>query len=203
MEVVVLLSRTHQKFDVNFFGDRYMASAQPLVWIDLEMTGLDQMQDHILEIAVIITDSNLVTLHPGLSLVVHQPDAVLEAMSPWCQEHHLRSGLLADVAESTVTVEEAQTAVLEVVKNFCAPQRGVLCGNTIYQDRAFLRRCMPELDQYLHYRLIDVSSVKELVARWYPRNPETFFKKSDTHRALADIQESILELQHYRSVFFV
>lgn len=178
------------------------ASSQNLVWIDLEMTGLNCEKDVILEIATIVTDSNLVPFHEGLSLVIHQSDAVLVGMDSWCQVQHKKSGLTEEVRNSLLSLAEAEEQTREYIGRWCVPQTAPLCGNTIFQDRSFLRRYMSLLDAILHYRMVDVSSVKELVRRWYPQNPAAAFSKQDRHRALIDINESIAELQHYRTYFF-
>lgn len=174
-----------------------------LVWIDLEMTGLDPKVDTILEIATIITDKDLHVLANGPDLVIHHPDSVLENMNSWCKETHAKSGLLQAVQESTVTLEEAEQATLEFIKKYCFPHSAALCGNTIWQDRFFLRPYMPHLEAFLHYQMIDVSSVKRIVNMWYPSDPNVKFAKKDHHRAMSDIEESILELRHYRDNFFI
>jgi oligoribonuclease len=174
-----------------------------LVWIDLEMTGLDAQKDGIIEIALVITDNQLTILHEGPSLIIHQPDALLATMDTWVKNQHTKSGLVAAVQQSTITIEQAQQAVLDVIVQYCEPNTGVLCGNTIWQDRVFLMRYMPKISAYLHYRMIDVSTIKELVTRWFPGNTAAKFKKKDAHRALTDIVESIAELEHYRKNFFI
>lgn len=173
-----------------------------LVWIDLEMTGLDSTRDTILEIAVLITNNDLDIIAQGPCLVIAHSDAVLHIMGSWVKEHHTQSGLVQLVKQSTISMESAQEQVLAFVKQHCPQGSPLLCGNTIWQDRVFLRKDMPTLEKYFHYRMIDVSSVKELIKRWYPHNPHALFKKSDTHRALEDIQESVAELQHYKKYFF-
>lgn len=173
-----------------------------LVWIDLEMTGLDPNKDSILEIATLITDNNLGLIAKGPELVIHQSNTVLEAMNDWCKKQHGKTGLTEAVRASTISLEEAERQTLEFIQTYCKKESSPLCGNTVYQDRAFLRKYMPKIDQFLHYRIVDTSSVKELVKRWYPKDPLTEFKKSDTHRALADIQESVNELKQYRDAFF-
>ena len=177
-------------------------SKADLLWIDLEMTGLDYNHDVILEIATIVTDSNLTMLHEGLSLVIHQPDSVLMNMNDWCKEHHEKSGLVDDVRNSFLSLAEAQDQTREYIARWCDPQTAPLCGNTVFQDRSFLRRYMPLVDGFLHYRIVDVSSIKEVVRRWYAGNPAAHFPKQDRHRAFTDINESIQELQHYRNHFF-
>lgn len=174
-----------------------------LVWIDLEMTGLDPKKDAIIEIASIITDSNLHVIEEGPSLVVHQPENILQSMPAVVKEMHTKSGLLAEVKRSTLSLEQANDATLSFIKENCQPGRALLCGNSVWQDRAFLQQYMPTIVSYLNYRIIDVTSVKELAARWYPNDPHIEFKKTDTHRAMADIRESIAELKHYKKYFFI
>lgn len=174
-----------------------------LVWLDLEMTGLVIATDVILEIATVITDKDLHVIAEGPSLVIHQPEEKLVAMGKWCQDQHGKTGLIKDVRNSTVTLQEAEEKTAAFIKQYCAPSTGILSGNTVWQDRVFLDKYMPLISSYLHYRIIDVTSVKELVKRWYPDNKNIEFKKSDRHRALSDVYESIAELQHYRKNFFI
>lgn len=174
-----------------------------LVWIDLEMTGLDLEVDVILEIATIITNNNLDIIATGPSYVIHQDDEILANMSQWCIKHHTRSGLVKAVQESTITLEQANRGTLEFLKKYSQPGESPICGNSVWQDRAFLSKYMPEIDEFLHYRIIDVSSIKEAVYRWYPESSKTDFKKPDNHRALEDITYSIEELKHYRTYFFL
>jgi oligoribonuclease len=173
-----------------------------LVWIDLEMTGLNVETDVILEIATIITDNDLKIIAEGPRFVIHQSNEVLKTMHPWCVEQHGKSGLTEAVKKSTITEREAQEKTLEFIKEYCFPNTAPLCGNSVYQDKIFLRKYMPLIDRYVHYRIIDVTSIKECVRRWYPSNPATEFKKPETHRAMDDIKESIKELMHYRINFF-
>lgn len=179
-----------------------MISDQYLVWIDLEMSGLDVQRDVILEIATIITDNTLEIIARGPVLTIHQNEDILAAMSAWCITQHAASGLTEKVRASTTTLLEAQQHTLAFLQQHCAPGTGVLAGNSIHKDVAFLSAYMPEIIQFLHYRLIDVSSIKELVKRWYPNDPQTTFIKKKNHRALDDIEESIQELAHYRKHFF-
>lgn len=179
-----------------------MISDKYLVWIDLEMTGLDLSKDHILEIATIITDNDLNIIAHGPDFVIHQSDAILESMNSWCKEHHGKSGLIEAVRASTTSLKEAEAATLDFIKTYCKASTGLLAGNSVYQDRAFLNQYMPTIIDFLNYRIIDVSTVKELARRWYPGDPLTEFKKQETHRALTDIEESIKELAHYRHNFF-
>ena len=172
----------------------------PLVWIDMEMSGLDPERCEILEIATIVTDGDLQVLEEGPDLVVHQPDAVLEAMDRWCTEHHGASGLSDAVRRSTISVEQAESQTLEFLERHCASGESPLCGNSVGQDRKFIARYMPRLDAFLHYRIVDVSSIKELARRWYPELPSP--TKKESHRALDDIVESIAELRYYRAHIF-
>ena len=167
-----------------------------MVWIDLEMTGLDPETCGIIEIATVITDSELNVLAHGPELVIHQPQSMLDAMDEWNTSHHGESGLTAAVQASTIDTAEAERLTLEFVAQHCAKRSAVLCGNSIWQDRRFLAKYMPQLEQYLHYRCIDVSSLKELRRRWRPdlKPPE----KAGAHRALGDILESVAELAYYR-----
>ena len=172
-----------------------------LVWMDLEMSGLDPKTCSILEIASLITDKDLNLIAEGPHLVIHQPSSVLEAMDEWNQKHHSRSGLVEAVKNSTTTLAEAERRTLEFVASHCAPQSSPLCGNTIYQDRRFLIEYMPQLEAYLHYRLVDVSTVKELVKRWYGPEFQAPPKKQ-SHKALDDILETVEELRFYRDKVF-
>jgi len=176
-------------------------SERHLVWMDLEMTGLDPDRDTILEIATLITDGSLAVLAEGPVLAVAQPPEVLERMDQWNREHHGASGLIGRVAASTISMYEAEARTLEFVQRYCAERVSPLCGNSIYQDRRFLARYMPTLEHYLHYRNIDVSTVKELVRRWYPDGTQPPEKKH-AHLALDDIRESIAELRFYREHYF-
>lgn len=175
-----------------------------LVWVDCEMTGLDLTKDVMIEIAALVTDGDLNVLGDGVDLVIHAPDELLDAMLPVVAEMHASSGLTDEVRTSVVTIAQAQAQVLDYIRAF-APQPGTapLCGNSIGTDRGFIARDMPELDSFLHYRMIDVSSVKELARRWYPRVYFGQPAKGLAHRALADIRESIRELAYYRQTLFV
>ena len=174
-----------------------------LVWIDLEMTGLAIDSDVILEISSVITDGDLNVIAEGPSFVIHQPEEKLLAMDKWCTSHHGKSGLTKEVLASTTTVEHAEMQTLDFIKQHCLPKTGILSGNTIWQDRVFLQRYMPSIPDYLHYRMLDVSSIKILAKRWYPQDPYNEYKKVDGHRARADVYESIAELKNYRTHFFV
>ena len=175
-----------------------------LVWVDCEMTGLDLHRDALIEIAALVTDSELRILDEGIDLVIKAPDELLDTMQPVVQEMHAHSGLTDAVRASSVTVAEAEQQVLEHLRRHVPDARTVpLCGNSIATDRAFLARDMPELDGFLHYRMVDVSSIKELTRRWYPRVYFSQPQKGLAHRALADIKESIRELRYYRGTVFV
>src|SRR6266568_478503 len=174
-----------------------------LVWIDCEMTGLDLTHDALVEIACLITDGELNVLDPGIDLVIKPPPEALAQMPDVVREMHTSSGLLGELADG-VTLAEAQQQVLSYMRGFVPDARKVpLCGNSIATDRAFLARDMPELDAFLHYRMVDVSSIKELARRWYPRAYFASPQKHGGHRALADIRESIKELRYYREAIFV
>ncbi|UQX12654.1 oligoribonuclease [Candidatus Mycobacterium methanotrophicum] len=175
-----------------------------LVWIDCEMTGLDLRTDKLIEIAVLVTDADLNVLGDGIDVVIHADDAALSSMIDVVTEMHTRSGLIEEVRASTVDVTTAETMVLDYVREHVKQAKTApLAGNSIATDRGFIARDMPVLDSYLHYRMIDVSSIKELCRRWYPRIYYGQPAKGLAHRALADIHESIRELQYYRRTAFV
>ncbi|MDQ6964109.1 MAG: oligoribonuclease [Mariprofundales bacterium] len=177
------------------------ATSSNLIWMDLEMTGLRPEQDTILEIATVVTDDALNIIAEGPDLVIHQPDSVLQAMDSWCQEHHGRSGLTKMVRNSTISMEQAEQESLAFIRSHVQQGAAPLCGNSIHQDRRFLNRYMPTIDQWLHYRMVDVSTLKELISRWY--GSDKIMQKSDGHRAMDDIHESIAELKHYRKLAFI
>jgi oligoribonuclease len=172
-----------------------------LIWIDLEMTGLDPERDYIIEIATIVTDSQLNVLAEGPELVIHQSEAILEGMNEWNAAHHAASGLLERVRASAITQAEAERRTLEFVARHVPASASPICGNSICQDRRFLARHMPELEAYFHYRNLDVSTIKILAQRWAPEVAAAF-EKSAAHRALHDVHESIGELVHYRRHLF-
>jgi oligoribonuclease len=175
-----------------------------LVWIDCEMTGLDLRHDALIEVAALVTDPDLKVLGEGVDVVVHADDALLGGMVNVVREMHERSGLTAAVRASTVSIADAEEMILEyVTQHVPEPRTAPLCGNSIATDRGFLARDMPRLDSHLHYRMIDVSSIKELCRRWYPRVYFGQPTKGLAHRALADIRESIRELEYYRRTLFV
>ena len=179
-----------------------MSSKDHLIWIDLEMTGLSPDQDHIIEIATVVTDRDLNVSADGPDLAIHQSDAVLGLMDEWNQRQHGGSGLLQRVRASLVSVAEAQRQTLAFLALHVAAGASPMCGNSICQDRRFLARWMPALEKFFHYRNLDVSTLKELAARWYPQLAGAFSKRS-AHLARADIHESIAELRHYRERLFV
>lgn len=174
--------------------------SQNLIWIDLEMTGLNTDTDLIIEIATVITDKNLNILAQGPVLAVHQSDVALAAMDDWNQKYHGQSGLIDRARASTIDEAEAEQLTLAFIREWVPENKSPICGNSICQDRRFLYRYMPELEAYFHYRNLDVSTLKELVARWAPELKGGFNKKT-THMALSDIIESIEELRYYRDHF--
>ena len=173
-----------------------------LVWIDLEMTGLDPLHDRIIEMATIITDSDLNVVAEGPVLAISQPQALLDGMDDWNQTHHSASGLLERIADEGVSETEAEALTLAFVEGHVEAGAAPLCGNTIWQDRRFLSRYMPSLESYLHYRMVDVSSINELAKRWHPDIAAGVIK-TNQHTALADIRESVEELRYYRAHLFV
>uniref|UniRef100_A0A6M2DCW0 Probable oligoribonuclease n=1 Tax=Xenopsylla cheopis TaxID=163159 RepID=A0A6M2DCW0_XENCH len=172
-----------------------------IVWMDLEMTGLDVDKDKILEIACVVTESDLKIVDTCSTLVIHQPDEVLSNMNEWCMVNHARTGLIDDCKKSTLTLDQAQNILIDFLKKNVPQKECPLAGNSIYMDRLFLMKHMPVVNEYLHYRIIDVSSIKELCKRWN----NNFFKKAPKkellHRAQEDILESIKELQYYKTLF--
>jgi oligoribonuclease len=178
--------------------------ADHLVWIDCEMTGLDLGKDALIEIAALVTDGNLNVLGEGVDVVIHADDATLDGMPDVVRAMHAKSGLTEEVRRSTVTMADAERQVLDYVRRYVPdPRSAPLAGNSIATDRGFIARDMPALDTHLHYRMVDVSSIKELCRRWYPRIYYAQPEKGLAHRALADVQESIRELEYYRRTAFV
>lgn len=178
-----------------------MAASDRLVWIDLEMTGLDPERERIIEMATLVTDSDLNLVAEGPVIAVHQPDSLLEAMDEWCTRTHGDSGLTQRVRESKVSEAEAEQQTLDFLKQHLKAGDSPLCGNSIGQDRRFLVKYMPELEAFFHYRNLDVSTIKELARRWRPEVLKGV-KKKGSHLALDDIRDSIEELRHYRAHFF-
>ena len=172
-----------------------------MVWVDMEMSGLEPERDVILEIATVLTDGNLNIIAEGPELVIHQEPQLFDLMDDWNKEHHSKSGLWSQVIASKVTVEEAEKLTMDFLKKHTPAKASPLCGNSVHQDRRFIVKYMADLDRYLHYRLVDVSTVKELVSRWYPESFK-FHKKDSSHRAKDDIIESINEMKHYRNMAF-
>lgn len=179
-----------------------MAQSQDnLIWIDLEMTGLDTETDHIIEIATIITDNRLNIVEEGPVMAIYQPEEVLQAMDEWNTRQHNKSGLVERVLKSTYSTGDAERETLEFLSKHVPAGVSPMCGNSICQDRRFLFRLMPDLEQYFHYRNLDVSSFKEVVKRWYPDEPQ--FSKESNHLAMEDIHDSIEELKFYREHYLI
>lgn len=174
---------------------------QNLVWIDMEFTGLADDQI-ILEIACLVTDKDLNVISEGLNLVVHRSEMELMKIEEWSLKTHTDSGLLEKVKHSLLSIEQADQVVVDFISKFTIKRKAILCGNSIHTDRRFIHREMPVLDYFLHYRMVDVTSVKELIERWYPGKPDTPLKKN-SHTALDDIKESLIELKWYKDHFFV
>lgn len=171
-----------------------------LIWIDLEMTGLDPAKDKILEIATIITDDELNIIAEGPNLVIHQPNEVLAEMNEWCQIQHNKTGLVQAVQASEISQEEAEQLTLEFLHEYCDENSTAMCGNSVWQDKLFLQQHMPDLAKFFHYRILDVSSIKLVINRWTKKYK--LFKKVECHRASDDIKESISELKFYKEKFF-
>lgn len=171
-----------------------------LVWLDMEMTGLDPERERIIEVAVVVTNPQLETVAEGPVLVVHQSDALLDAMDNWNKSTHAKSGLIEKVRASTVSEDDAQAQLLDFLRQYVPAGKSPLCGNTIGQDRRFMVKYMPQLEAFFHYRNLDVSTLKELCRRWKPEIYKNFTKQSK-HEALSDIYDSIEELKYYREHF--
>lgn len=180
-----------------------MGRDKNLIWVDLEMTGLNVCKDVILEIASVITDSQLNIIEQGPHFIIHQPDEILDAMNKEVTGMHKKSGLIEQVRKSTITIEKAEQETLAFYKKHCDPNTALLSGNSVWQDKNFLKKYMPSLVDFCYYRILDVTSIKEVVQRWYPDDKHNEYKKKETHRALDDILESICELQHFRKYFFI
>jgi oligoribonuclease len=172
-----------------------------LVWLDLEMTGLDPDKDRIIEIAMVITNANLEVIAQSAEIAIYQSPQVLDGMDAWNKSTHARTGLIDRVSRSTISDAQAEAMMLDFLNAHLAAKESPMCGNSICQDRRFLARYMPTLEAFFHYRDLDVSTIKELARRWYPDIAKSFKKRSQ-HSALADIQESIDELRHYRTHLF-
>ena len=175
--------------------------ADTLIWIDMEMTGLDPETDRIIEVATLVTDANLNILAEGPVLALHRPDEVLAAMDDWNQRTHGESGLVQRVRDSRLGDTEAEAQTLAFLHQWSQPGASPLCGNSVHQDRRFMVRYMPALEAFFHYRNLDVSTIKELARRWRPELPGGY-QKTNTHRALDDIRDSVNELRYYREHFF-
>ena len=176
------------------------ADETPLIWVDMEMTGLDPDNDRVIEVAVVVTDAQLVVIAEAPVYAIHQTDAVLAGMDSWNTGTHGRSGLTERVRASTFTEAEVEEALIDFLKKHVSRGKAPMCGNSICQDRRFMARAMPKLEAFFHYRNLDVSTLKELCKRWKP-DVAASFKKHQKHEALADIHESIDELKHYRAHF--
>lgn len=173
-----------------------------LIWVDLEMTGLDINRDEIIEIACIVTDSALNIVSEGPNLVINVKDELLDGMDDWCKKHHGDSGLTKSVRQSKISVREAEQRVLEFVQAHTPAGKCPLAGNSVHADKMFINKYMPHLSKHLHYRIVDVSTVKELCRRWYPQAFNNAPRKAEAHRALEDIKESIKEMEYYRKAIF-
>ncbi|XP_068633901.1 oligoribonuclease, mitochondrial isoform X2 [Battus philenor] len=176
--------------------------AKRIVWVDLEMTGLEIEKDHILEIACLVTNADLDIVATGPNLIIHQPDEILNRMNTWCVAQHGESGLTEASRCSSITVQEAENQVLKFVSQHVYENRSPLAGNSVYMDRLFIRKFMPKLDSYLHYRIIDVSTIKELGKRWFQKDYSKMPQKKFQHRCMSDILESVAELKYYRENIF-
>ncbi|XP_024117544.1 oligoribonuclease, mitochondrial [Oryzias melastigma] len=191
---------------LSFVSGRVVMSSsemsQRMVWVDLEMTGLDIEKDQIIEMACIITDSDLNILAEGPNLIINQPDQLLDEMSDWCKEHHGKSGLTQAVRESKISLQQAEYEFLSFIRQHTPPGQCPIAGNSVHADKKFLEKYMPQLMHHFHYRIIDVSTIKELCRRWFPEEYKLVPYKKASHRALDDIQESIKELKFYRDNIF-
>lgn len=180
-----------------------MPLAEKLVWIDMEMTGLDPVSDHILEISCIITNPDLEIFQEGPQLIIHQTDSILSSMNEWCVINHEKSGLTSASRNSKTSIQDAEALLLSFLKKHVPAGKCPLAGNSVYMDRIFIRNHLPKVEEYLHYRIVDVSTVKELCRRWYPEMYKCAPKKKLAHRSLDDIKDSIQELKYYRNAIFI
>ncbi|XP_072394616.1 oligoribonuclease [Diabrotica undecimpunctata] len=199
---LVKYSKTFHSAMVNITPPMLDLEVNRIVWVDMEMTGLNVDQDKIMEIACLVTDADLNIIAEGPDIIIHQPNSILNKMDAWCTKQHKKTGLTAACLNSKTQLEQAESEILNFVKKHVTEKMSPLAGNSVYMDRMFLIKNMPSLHNYLHYRLIDVSTVKELCRRW---NSEVYKKapsKQFTHRALSDIKESIEELKFYKENFF-
>ncbi|XP_047990403.1 probable oligoribonuclease [Leguminivora glycinivorella] len=177
-------------------------AAKRIVWVDLEMTGLNIEKDYIMEIGCLVTDAQLNVVATGPNIVIHQPDHVLKSMDQWCINQHGESGLTESCHKSNISIEEAEKQILQFVSSHVPEKKCPLAGNSVYMDRLFIRKYMPQLNEYLHYRVIDVSTIKELAKRWYQKDFSNIPQKKFSHRAVDDILESIEELKYYKEHIF-
>ncbi|XP_045449792.1 oligoribonuclease, mitochondrial [Melitaea cinxia] len=187
---------------MSFNSSELKCGAKRIVWVDLEMTGLDINKDHILEIACLVTDGNLNVIAEGPNIIIHQPNEILSGMNEWCITQHGESGLTEASRKSNISVADAEKQILNFVKSHVPEKKCPLGGNSVYMDRLFLRKYMPKFNDYLHYRIIDVSTIKELAKRWYQREYSRLPPKTFQHRCLNDIKESIEEIKYYKENIF-
>ncbi|KAL2634210.1 hypothetical protein R1flu_005689 [Riccia fluitans] len=195
-------SNNRQDLRSRYNGDEVQQLYRPLVWIDLEMTGLDVEKDLILEIACIITDGKLDKVIEGPDLIINQPEDALAGMNDWCQEHHTASGLVDGVRRSTISDQEAEQQVLDFVNQYVIGGKANIAGNSVYVDLQFIQKYMPKLARIFSHVVVDVSSVRALCVRWFPHDAERAPEKKKNHRALDDIRESIAELQYMKKAIF-
>jgi oligoribonuclease len=181
--------------------DKKNGTTGRMIWMDLEMTGLDPERDTIIEIATLVTDTELNVVEEGPEIIIHQDPSWFEKMDDWNKEHHTKSGLWEKVVSSKISLEQAEKDTLAFIQKHSKTRESPLCGNSVWQDRRFLAKYMAGIDAHLHYRLVDVSTVKELAVRWYPG--VKYDKKKNAHRAMDDIRESLEELKFYRDKCFV
>jgi oligoribonuclease len=195
MDIILFYS---YRYDIqNWQGNTMSMDAENLIWIDLEMTGLDPMTDRIIEVATVVTNKHLEEVAVGPVIAVYQETSLLTSMDEWNTEQHAKSGLVERVRKSKITEAQAEKATIDFLQQYVPSNTSPMCGNSICQDRRFLARLMPELENYFHYRNLDVSSLKELAQRWYPKIAKGYNKESK-HLALDDIRDSIDELKYYR-----